>query len=244
MKISVITVALNEAQTIQKTLNSVAMQSYSDIEHIIIDGGSTDGTFELAMEYAQKANYMVRVLRQTFPGRIYGALNEGISMATGDVIATLHANDYYPTRDELNIVAENFRDSEASIIYGNIYYVTESGKQGRKYSAKKFRRESLLDGFMPPHPAMFMKKDLFDKYGLYSTKFTIAGDYELCIRVILKSTEKLKYTDRNFVAMSIGGISGKPVNRIWRTNKEKLEVLKLNEIDINPLRLMKRYFYL
>lgn len=241
MKISIITVALNEVRTIQKTLDSVAMQSHPYIEHIIIDGGSTDGTFELAIKYANDSKYPVHVLRQTFPGRIYGALNEGISYASGDIIATLHANDYYPTKNELTTVAKAFREFNTSIVYGNIYYVTESGKRGRTYSAKKFHKESLLNFFAPPHPAIFIKRELFNKYGGYSTDYLIAGDFEFLVRILLLHNESIQYINNEFVAMLKGGLSTSIKHRIFTNMQEKWAVLKKHNQSCSIFSVFKRY---
>lgn len=244
MKITIITVALNEIKTIQKTLSSVAKQSYADIEHIIVDGGSSDGTFELAAEYAKTVKYPVKLIKQTYNGHIYGALNEGIIHASGDIIATLHANDFYTSEDEISKVVDAFTQSGASMIYGNVYFVNSKGKRSRTYSAKKFKKELLLNGFMPPHPACFIKKELFEKYGLYANEYIIAGDFELLIRMFLNNVEPIAYLDRDIVAMSPGGISQQIKNRIFVTNREKFKALKDNNFNINPIRLLKRYLYI
>lgn len=243
MKISVITVALNEAESIKKTLDSVAIQKYDNIEHIIVDGGSSDGTFEIASDYAKAANYPVKVIRQTFSGRIYGALNEGISQATGDIIATLHANDYYPTPDELQIVADTFNSSDTSIVYGNIFYTNKKGKRAGRYSAKNFKKEALLNFFAPPHPAIFIKRKLFDQFGGYSTKYLIAGDFDLMVRFIIVHNQIFQYIDREFVAMSIGGLSTSLRHRLFTNMQEKWKVLKSHNLNCSFFSIINRYIY-
>lgn len=245
MKISIITVCLNEANSISATLDSVKMQSYSDIEHIIVDGGSTDDTLRIAKEYANQATYPVKVLHQQSDSGIYGALNEGISHANGDIIATLHANDIYETEEELMQVAKAFMTSDADLVYGDVRYFRPPNRSLtiRKYSAKYFCRESLLDFFAPPHPATFIKRNIFLSHGLYATDYLIAADFELMVRLILVNRLKTLYIDRCVVAMSMGGLSTSLRHILFTNIKEKRRALRQNNQKCRWISILKRYLY-
>lgn len=245
MKISVITVALNEALTIRRTFESVKLQTYKNFEHIIVDGGSSDDTMLLAEEYASNAPYPVKVISQKGMGRIYGALNEGIAVAVGDVVATLHANDFYASPEELEAVASAFQDAEVKVAYGNIRYVdyVSPDKVRGYYSSKHFCRESLLDFFAPPHPATFIRRDVFETYGYYSEDFLIAGDFELMVRLILVNRVKMRYIDRCMVCMTTGGLSTTLRHRLTTNVREKWRALKQNNQKCSCLSILKRYLY-
>lgn len=245
MIISIITVCLNEAKSISAALESVKKQSYSDIEHIIVDGGSTDGTWKIAEEYAKLATYPVKVIHQQSDSGIYGALNEGISYANGDVIATLHANDMYETGDELKQVAKAFITSDADLVYGDVRYFHPSNHSItiRKYSAKRFCSKSLLDFFAPPHPATFIKRNIFLRHGLYATDYLIAADFELMVRLILVNRVKTLYVERCVVAMSMGGLSTSLRHILFTNIKEKRRALRQNNQKCRWISILKRYLY-
>lgn len=245
MKISIITVCLNEADSIMATLESVKMQNYYDIEHIIVDGGSTDSTWCIAEEYARQAAYHVKVVRQQSKGAIYAALNEGIAIAEGDIVATLHANDRYESAEELSQIAKVFMTYDVAIVYGNVRYFKLSNplKTVRRYSAKHFRRESLLDFFAPPHPATFIKRDVFCRYGAYSVDYLIAADFELMVRLILVKNLKIKYIDRCVVAMSTGGLSTSLQHVLFTNVQEKRRALQQNNQKCRWISVLKRYLY-
>lgn len=245
MTISIITVCLNEAKSISASLESVKKQSYSNIEHIIVDGGSTDDTWKIAEEYAQRAAYPVKVIHQQSDSGIYGALNEGISYANGDVIATLHANDMYETDDELAQVAKAFMTSDADLVYGDVRYfrAQRPSLTVRKYSAKHFCRKSLLDFFAPPHPATFIKRNIFLRHGLYATDYLIAADFELMVRLILVNRVKTLYVERCIVAMSMGGLSTSLRHILFTNIKEKRRALRQNNQKCRWISILKRYLY-
>lgn len=246
MKISIITIALNEAKSIGECLNSVSRQTYPDIEHIIVDGGSTDGTLSIVDEYAVSAPYPVKIINQSECNGLYGAINEGIAHSQGEIIGLLHANDFYNSDNELQIVADAFKTNHTEIVYGNIRYFNSANptKTTRIYYARRFKRESLMDGFMPPHPAFFATRRLLTRNGCYPTDLRIAGDFEMIVKLLLVDNEPIVYIDRIIVAMSSGGVSGKIPNRLYRTIFEKHKVLRRNGFDVSIFRLFKRYLYL
>lgn len=246
MKISIITAVLNGADTIRRTFESVALQSYKDIEHIIVDGGSTDGTQDIIEEYSLSADYPVKVISRSSEGRIYGALNEGIKQSTGDVISILHADDVYTSAGVLERVVYEFSQWSEPICYGDIYYFRGDnvGEVVRRYSAANFRRESLLHLFAPPHPAVFIKRELYDKYGLYSTDYLIAGDFELLVRLMLVHQVAFRYIPFEAVAMRLGGLSTRLKHRIFTNMQEKKRALRRNNHQPACFSVLKRYLYI
>lgn len=246
MRFSIITIVRNEENSLPRALKSVASQTFHNIEHIIVDGESTDKTIEIAKDYADKSDFPVKIINQRGEGGLYDAINQGIAEASGEIIAILHANDFYNTPEELSVIDGVFAANDTQIVYGNIRYFNfgNPNRVGRVYSASSFRKESLLDGFMPPHPAFFATKEIFRKYGCYPSDLKIAGDFEFMVKTLLKGKEKAVYINRIIVAMSTGGVSARLSNRLYHTIREKRIALKRNGFNVSPFRLLKRYLYL
>lgn len=246
MKFSIITIMLNEAATLQFTLDSVQSQRGVEIEHIIVDGGSTDGSLEIAKKYARQTPYDTKIISQRHRG-LYQAINEGIEASTGEIIGILHSNDRYASPDELEAVMAQITSSKREIVYGDIQYIRQNGDDTifmRKYSARAFDAEKLRSGFCPPHPAIFMTKRLIERYGAYRTDYNIAADFEMMVRLLLANKLPSGYIPRTIAYMTSGGRSSYLSNRLWHNNREKIKALRDNGIDSNPLRLFGRYLYL
>lgn len=236
---------LNEDLTLPVTLKSVKSQTGVEIEHIIVDGGSTDNSLDIALKYADEASYSVTIVEQSNHG-IYEAINQGLSLASGEIIAVLHANDYYASPFELESVVRKFDETHADIVYGNVRFesLISPKKITRRYSAALFSPEKLRDGFCPPHPATFIRMSVFQKYGFYATDYKLAADFEMMVRLLLRHRLTTAYLPREIVVMSPGGLSSHLTNRIWHNNREKLHALKSNGEKTSALSLMKRYLYL
>lgn len=205
MKISVITVCYNAASTIKSSICSVIEQDYEDVEYLVIDGGSKDGTVELIKSYLPQIQHFI-----SEPDRgIYDALNKGIALATGDVIGILHANDVFAERNTLTIVAESFLKKQPDAVYGNLVFINNKQQIVRKWLSRPCNRYLLELGWMPPHPALFIKKDIYNLYGNYRLDFSTAADYELILRFFYRARIKTVHVDRVFVKMLTGGISNK-----------------------------------
>ena len=229
MKISIITVCYNSDKTIEKTIKSVISQTYNNVEYIIIDGKSKDTTIDIIKQYeANVSNWISEADKG-----LYDAMNKGISLATGDIIGILNSDDIFTDNFVLENVAKFHNQNNVDASVGNIIQFNNEGKTVRKYSAKKWNPEKLKIGFMPAHPAIFFKKELFDKYGVYQLDFTIGADYELITRFFLKHKITWKFSNITTTSMLIGGLSSSGVGSYKLISKEIKKALTLNDVKFN-----------
>ena len=179
MKISIITVVWNNAKTIKDAINSVLNQSYKDIEYIVIDGSSTDGTIEIVQSYGDK----IKFISEKDNG-LYDAMNKGIRMATGDVVGILNSDDFYASDKILQIVADEFLKGNIDSVYANLEYIDANDPKRviRYWRSKKYQEGLFRSGWHPAHPTFFVKKEIYEKYGVFDLSFKIAADYELMLR--------------------------------------------------------------
>jgi len=239
MKISIITITYNSAETLPRALESVQNQKYDEIEHIIIDGASTDGSIELIEAYSKKiqrdnkaSTREVRWISEPDKG-IYNALNKGIQMATGDVIGFLHSDDVFNSSDSIGIIAAAFEDSQTQVVYGDLQYC-RNGKVVRRWKSNEFHRSSLKYGWMPPHPTLYCRKEVYEKEGLYDEWFRISADYDMILR-IFKAGYKSQYIPEVLVCMEVGGASNKNTKARLSKTQEDYIVLKKNHIGAGYL---------
>jgi glycosyltransferase involved in cell wall biosynthesis len=244
MKVSIITVCLNSEKTIINTLNSVLSQNYKNIEHIIIDGGSTDKTLSIIKKYPNKNKKIVVKKNST----IYEAMNEGIKNSTGKLISILNSDDFYNNDNVIPEVVNIAKKSKAKIFLGNVAYF--SGKNffniTRYYSANGFKKSDFKYGMMPPHPGSFIKKEVYEKFGLYNTNYLIASDFDIFVRFIRKENIPVKFLNKLIIRMKTGGISGKNLKAYLVSTFEILKSLKNNNVNSNLiyslLRIPKKLF--
>lgn len=239
MKISIITVCYNSAKTIKKTFESVKAQTYTNIEYIVVDGGSKDETLSLVNEYE---TIISKWVSESDKG-LYDAMNKGIAMATGDIIGILNSDDTFYNDKVLEDIASFHNSNTIDASVGNIIQHNEDGKVVRKYSAEKWTPEKLKIGFMPAHPGIFFKKELFDEFGMYSLDFKIGADYDLITRFFLKQNISWKYADITTTAMLIGGVSSSGLESYKLISKEIAKALALNEIPFSMLKIQLRGFW-
>jgi glycosyltransferase len=228
MKFSIITATYNSEATIEDALKSVASQSYSNIEHIIIDGGSKDNTLKIIENYKDKIAYFV-----SEPDKgIYDALNKGINAATGDVIGFLHADDLFYSNLVLEKTAKQFSENITDSIYGDLLYVSKENTEKviRNWKAGKYSIKKLKRGWMPPHPTFYVKKDVYVNFGTFDTDFKIAADYDFILRVLGKYKISTNYLPEIMIKMRVGGESNKNINNIIRKMKEDVNALKKNNL--------------
>ena len=218
MKISLITACFKSAGTLRTAMDSVLEQKGVDLDYIVVDGGSDDGTVELLKEYEAKFAGRMRWISEKDQG-MYDAINKGIKMATGDVVGILNADDMLESPETLAKIADAFADG-VDAVYADIRFVKEDLQTTvRYYGAKHWRPWMFQWGKMPPHPSVYIRRELFGKLGFYKLGYDIAADYELLVRYLRKAEVKARYLDSSLVRMRMGGKS----TRGWRSN------LKLNQ---------------
>ena len=242
MRISIITVVYNKENTIESAIQSVLAQNYPDIEYVVVDGHSTDGTLLILNKYIDRID---QFLSEKDEG-MYDALNKGIHLATGDVVGILHADDRFAGNDIIKKIADEFlNDKNLDAVYGDIAFVKERDpyKVVRYYSSSVFRPQLLTWGFIPAHPTFFCKKKCFEKFGYYKTGFEIAADYELLLRFFTRFYIKAKYLPLRFTNMNMGGKSTRGIKSTIKINQEIIKACRQNNIRTNYLKLYSRYFF-
>ncbi len=231
MKISIITITFNSAKTLQRTLDSVQNQTYADIEHILVDGASSDGTREMIQAYAKKRDN-VRWISEPDEG-IYNALNKGIRMATGDVIGFLHSDDVLNSSDSIEHIASAFSDKKVDVVYGDLQYC-RGEKVTRKWISNAYRPCSLKYGWMPPHPTVYCRRKVYDEVGLYDEWFRISSDYDMMLRIFMAGYRSC-YLPEVLVCMATGGASNKDTRARLSKTQEDYIVLKKNHVGAGYL---------
>lgn len=231
MTISLITVTFNSYFTLRDTLQSVYSQSYPDIEYIIIDGLSNDGTVDLIREFAPQFNGCLRWISEKDNG-LYDAMNKGIRMATGDIVGIINSDDFYHRNDVITKVVEAFDNTDTQVVYGDVRFVNPKNldKTVRYYSSKNFAPHLFRYGFMPAHPTFFTYRKYFEEFGYYKTDYKIAADYELLIRFLYVRQLKSKYLPFDFMKMRTGGTSTASVKSNILLNKEIVRACRENGI--------------
>ena len=238
MKISIITVVLNNVENIEECIKSVLDQTYKNIEYIIIDGGSTDGSIDIIRNYGDKIAYWISEPDQG----IYDALNKGIRMARGDVIGILHSDDLFADNFVVETVVNCFFRNGVDSCYGDLVYVSrdDTQKVARYWKADEFKREKFKFGWMPPHPTFFVKRIMYERYGLFNLAMGTAADYELMLRFLFKHRISTIYIPKILVKMRIGGKSNKALKNRIIANRNDVKAWEVN--GLKPpmfLRLMK-----
>lgn len=235
MKISIITISYNAKDTIEKTLTSVEGQSYKNIEHIIIDGGSKDNTLAICNSFP----HISKIISEPDNG-VYDAFNKGLKFATGDAVGFLNADDVFYSEHSVQEIADAFLINETDIVYGNLDYVNENGKVIRNWISKPYNKGLVKKAWMPAHPTFYCRKEIYESLGGYNDSFKIGGDFELCLRFLEKNKVRSFYIDKKLVKMLIGGISNSGLKSKLTIYKEELRAFKLNKIEVNPVFL---FFY-
>jgi glycosyltransferase involved in cell wall biosynthesis len=224
LKISVVTVVLNRVDTIGQTLASVQSQGYKNIEHIIVDGDSNDGTLNVINSFL---SLNVLLISEKDKG-IYYALNKGFLNSSGDVFGVLHADDFFSSVEVLQKVIDAFEDPEVDVVYGDLDYVssTNPNKVIRRWKAGDFNESNLKFGWMPPHPALFIRKSVIDNIGVFDTKYRISSDYDFIRRCFAIHNIKPVYLPITLVKMRLGGVSNKSISNILKKSKEDFQIIQ------------------
>ena len=239
MRISIITVAYNAARTIADTLESVAAQTHPEIEHIVVDGASTDGTLDVIERHHDK---LTKVISEPDRG-IYDAMNKGIRVATGDVIGFLNADDVFAQKNVLAMVAEIMKREHLDALFGDVEFFRPDnpGRTIRRYSSAHFRPDRIAWGWMPAHPALFVRREVFQRVGVFRTDYRIAGDFEFVARAFGKNTLRYRHLPEVLVRMRTGGISTAGWRNTLLLNREVLRACRENGIPTNMLKILSKY---
>lgn len=241
MKITLITPSYNSAATIGRTIDSVISQNYADLEYIIIDGGSKDNTAGIVAGYQDEIT--INFISEPDRG-IYDAMNKGIKLAAGDVIGILNSDDIFFDGNVLSAVAAAFRNQEAEAVYGDIkYFSNDENKTSRYWKTGEYAPGKLNNGWIIPHPALFVRKSVYDRCGLYNTDFKIAGDYEFILRILKKYDLNLKYIPQVFVKMFAGGESGRNLKQRSKGWTELKKAWKINGLPLPKFFILRRVIY-
>ncbi|MEZ4938555.1 MAG: glycosyltransferase family 2 protein [Crocinitomicaceae bacterium] len=226
MKISIITIAYNSEETIEDTIKSVIDQDYSEIEYIIIDGGSKDGTLDIVERYKDQIAIIV-----SEPDKgIYDAMNKGVQRATGELVGILNSDDIYAHKQVLSKVVDKIQEEKADALYADLVYVDreDTDKITRKWISGTYKSGQFKKGWMPPHPTFFIRRDWYTKFGMYSTELKISADYECMLRMIHKNHAKLAYLNEVITKMRVGGESNVSIKNRIKANKEDRLAWKMN----------------
>ena len=228
MKISIVTAVYNRSATIRETLESVRRQSYPDVEHIVQDGGSSDGTLAIVRSNSSAA---VRLESERDRG-IYHGINRGIRRARGDVIGLLHSDDVFHSDEIVARVAAMLSDSSLDGAYGDLVYVAadDPSRVIRYWQSGEYTPEQLRRGWMPPHPTLYLRRSVFARHGLYDTDFRIAADYEAMLRYLVRGKVRLGYLPEVMVRMRVGGESNRSLGRILRKSREDYRAIRRHDV--------------
>ena len=236
MKVSLITIAYNSAATIEDTIKSIVAQEYSNIEYIIIDGGSTDNTLSIIEKYKESIS---TIISEPDKG-IYDAMNKGVQNATGDLVGILNSDDIYTDNKVVSNIVEAIGNKDS--IYADLVYVNRDNtdKVTRYWKSGKYRKGIFKKGWMPPHPTFFIKKSCYDQYGIYNLQLKSAADYELMLRMLHKHNISVAYLPEVITKMRIGGQSNVTLLNRLKANKEDKLAWIINDLKPGPLTLIMK----
>ncbi len=248
MKVSIITVSFNSAKTIADTIESVLSQDFPEIEYIIVDGNSSDDTIKIIRQYENRISKWISEKDQG----MYDAMNKGIAMATGDVIGILNSDDVYMNSHVISEMMKLLQEKNAQVVFADLILVDQNNdnKVLRYYDSSHFHPDKFRWGWMPAHPTVFVKRELYQVVGPFSTNYQIAADYEMLIRILAIQKAPYAYLPKPVVRMRSGGASTAGLSRNWILNKEIIRACQENGIYSNmamlllkiPAKLWGRWF--
>lgn len=238
MKVSIITISYNSAETIEDTIKSVIDQTHGDVEYIIIDGASGDGTTDIIDKYKMGIAFS----SSEKDTGIYDAMNKGVQAATGDIIGILNSDDVYADDRVLEDVVKAFEETNCDGCYADLEYVdrTNLEKVVRYWKAGQYESGKFVKGWMPPHPTFFVRKKIYDQFGIYNTTLRSAADYEFMLRVIHKHKISLFYLPRVITRMRVGGQSNITLSNRIKANKEDRMAWEMNNLKPGPFTLIRK----
>ena len=229
MKISLITVCKNSKDSIDRTIQSVLSQTYKNIEYIIIDGASNDGTLSIINNYKNKVSLII----SENDNGVYDAMNKGLKHANGDIIGFINADDSLYNKYCINNIVDHFKKNNADIVYGDINLVSKNQKLIHSWRANKFKKNSFINGWHPPHPSFYAKKRVYAIVGDYDCNLEFSADFDFMYRAFEMHSFKVEYLPEVFVNYTLGGGSSKNIKNILIGNYNIFKSLKKNKVNIN-----------
>ena len=228
MKVTVITVCFNSEVTIGQTLKSVGAQSHPDIEHLVIDGGSSDNTMLIVK---RDGAHVARAVSEPDKG-IYDAMNKGLALATGDFVGFLNADDMFASPDSLASLVAELTATQADVVYADLIYVRSDRTDSvvRSWRSGEFAASRLRYGWMPPHPTFYLRRDLLPQVGGFDTQLRIAADYDFILRCLSRQGLKVAYMPQVLVRMRLGGASNQSAKAMWDKSREDLYAMRRNGV--------------
>ncbi len=241
MTISIITATFNSAATLKDTLDSILAQTFDDYEVIVKDGMSKDGTERIVMDYMPRFDGRLRWCPCPDKG-IYDAMNQGIALATGDIVGVLNSDDFYADSHVLQDIAEAFENHSIDCVYGNLVYVdaVDTTKVVRRWQGSQYQPGCFQKGWHPAHPTFYVKRELFGRLGVFDTSFQVSADFELMLRFLEANRVSSLYINRCFVRMRFGGESSGTVKNVLTGNRNILKAFKKNGLQAPPFYMIRR----
>ncbi len=229
-KVSIITATYNSASSLNSCLDSVVKQNYKDLEYIIIDGKSFDDTLNIVRDYQKKYPY-IKLISEKDSG-IYDALNKGVQLATGDVLGFVHSDDLLANNHIVTDLVNQLQNEQLDGVYGDLQYVdkVDLNKVIRLWKSCDFKSSLLKKGWMPAHPTLFLKKEVYQKHGIFDLNYKIAADYDFMLRVLKDKTLKFGYLSKVITKMRVGGASNRSLKNIIQKTKEDYRAILSNQV--------------
>jgi glycosyltransferase involved in cell wall biosynthesis len=232
MKISIITVAFNAARTIADTLESVAAQTHPEIEHIVVDGASTDGTPEIIGRHGM---HVARLISEPDKG-IYDAMNKGLVLASGEVVGFLNSDDFYADAAVLEKIANAFQDPAVDACYADLVYVNQDNSRVVRYwKSKPFAKGDFAKGWCPAHPTFYVRKSVIERLGFFDQSYKLAADVEFMMRYLERGQVRAVYIPHLLVRMRLGGVTNQSWKNIVQQNKEIFAALRKNGVPFSSI---------
>jgi len=230
VRVTLITATYNSGASIKSCLDSVVSQNYDDFEYLIIDGKSSDDTLSIVKHYQQKYSY-IKLISEKDQG-IYDALNKGVMLATGDVIGFVHSDDLLASKTVISEIVAILKNESLDGVYGDLEYVRKEDitKVVRFWNSRSFNSKLLSKGWMPAHPTLFLKKEVYEKHGFFNLTYQISADYDFMLRILKDDSLKFGYLPKVITKMRIGGASNGSINNIIKKTKEDYRAIRSNHI--------------
>ena len=238
MKVSIITISFNSAATIEDTIRSVVAQDYPNLEYIIVDGNSKDGTQEIVNRYQSSITQFV-----SEPDKgIYDGMNKGLKLATGDIIGILNSDDIYEDASVISDMVKLFESSHCKAAYADLVYVDriDTSKVTRYWKSGAYKAGAFRKGWMPPHPTFFVRKSVYDQFGYFNLSLKSAADYEIMLRFIHKHQIRLGYLPQIITKMRVGGQSNISIKNRIRANIEDRKAWEINGLKPGVFTLIRK----